>query len=287
MSSLKNLVLVSCVAVAFFGLLQAQANADVIAQWNLNENPITPGTTQAIDPVGGYNMTYEPSGSSTLYSTSDHWGQPNQAVHFNSNTSGNSYAIYTYATNGSLAYAQTTSTVESWFKLDTLPGSSDVCIYSECATGGENLALVIKGNGDDRLQAQVNWTSGWGYSIVTGTTLQTGKWYYAAMETDGNGNALAYLYDPSTATMYTSTIQATTSGAKNTNMKYLKIATKGGSSNNGYFPGTIDDVTVYNTALDQATLLAHAQAAVPEPSTLALLAAGLAGLLCYAWRKRK
>ena len=25
----------------------------------------------------------------------------------------------------------------------------------------------------------------------------------------------------------------------------------------------------------------------PEPGTLALLAAGLAGLLCYAWRKRK
>ncbi len=27
--------------------------------------------------------------------------------------------------------------------------------------------------------------------------------------------------------------------------------------------------------------------AVPEPSTLALLAAGLAGLLAYAWRKRR
>ncbi len=26
---------------------------------------------------------------------------------------------------------------------------------------------------------------------------------------------------------------------------------------------------------------------VPEPGTLALLAAGLAGLLCYAWRKRR
>lgn len=26
---------------------------------------------------------------------------------------------------------------------------------------------------------------------------------------------------------------------------------------------------------------------VPEPSTLALLATGLIGLLCYAWRKRK
>ncbi|MBU4273117.1 MAG: PEP-CTERM sorting domain-containing protein [Planctomycetes bacterium] len=26
---------------------------------------------------------------------------------------------------------------------------------------------------------------------------------------------------------------------------------------------------------------------IPEPSTLALLATGLIGLLCYAWRKRK
>ena len=35
------------------------------------------------------------------------------------------------------------------------------------------------------------------------------------------------------------------------------------------------------------TLSVQAGAAVPEPSTLVLAAAGLAGLLAYAWRKRK
>jgi hypothetical protein len=42
-----------------------------------------------------------------------------------------------------------------------------------------------------------------------------------------------------------------------------------------------------NLTLDVAAASYTGGTTTPEPSTLALLAAGLAGLLCYAWRKRR
>jgi hypothetical protein len=48
--------------------------------------------------------------------------------------------------------------------------------------------------------------------------------------------------------------------------------------------------TVYAPHMDAAgaaLLAAHGINVVPEPGTLALLAAGLMGLVAYAWRKRK
>jgi hypothetical protein len=53
-----------------------------------------------------------------------------------------------------------------------------------------------------------------------------------------------------------------------------------------YFgPGFYNSAAGYSAGV--AADLNYVPYVVPEPSTLALLAAGLAGLLCYAWRKRR
>ncbi len=76
------------------------------------------------------------------------------------------------------------------------------------------------------------------------------------------------------------------------------LGSQGGNSN--IFQGLMGDVLNFNSVLSSTDrnyvgynlaqefgVTGSTYVGTPEPSTLVLLAAGLAGLLCYAWRKRR
>ncbi len=301
MSSLKKFFLVSCVAVAAFGVLQTAVQATtLLAEYPLHDTTLSNGST-CTDTGGSHSMTYTVVSTGSLTSVPGVASPTDLAEQF--------YNVQVWPNTGR-AYASTTTSglllqqfpaglgasVEAFFELQSLP-TSEVAFYSEMASGGApQLTLGIDG-ANHAMEFKVlntavggTWeTAEFNYSALP---LQTNTWYYVAGTYNSSGTPSVYLYNTAgtllgsgTVTPVAGTTLASTSTGSQIAMANQQYPGAGFAC--GY-SGTLEDVGLYSGVLSASTMQAHASMTpTPEPSTLALLAAGLAGLLCYAWRKRR
>jgi hypothetical protein len=361
MSLFRTSLLVLCAAVVLLGAIQAQSSAALLGEWKLDEpgdptngNMVAYGDT-CFDTLGLHNLKYEnaygynPGVFPT--STTGRWGPTSKAMHF-----GGPYGVATTSpgygagdASNWLAYNRTNYTVEGFFMRDGTTTEQEF-FYSEAGWGGPYMFLGVQNN---EVSFGAIDTDKW--NQMTGTTqLVAGQWYYTAAVVTNSVPTL-YLYDGTSMQSWTGAAIGTQ--RTSTDGFYLTVGA-GISRANWCFLGAVDNVAVYDTALDAATLLAHATTnpvvtylpgdadrngtvdgadlntvlsnynqtftvdpwsmgdfdgngtvdgadlnvvlsnynqhsnaagapGTPEPSTLLLAAAGLVGLLAYAWKKRK
>jgi hypothetical protein len=283
MSLQAKLLSVSCVVLAMLGVLGTQGQGGIIAQWNLDENPITVGTTLAADQTGNWNLTYKTTAAPVTGPFGD------GAVNFYQNGYAKNSSLF--SSSSSPTANRSALTVECYFKLDAAVPTgwgNELRLYVEGSSANERLSLQIGANYKDGGGNYIKFNqqrSSWGTDLVANDPngLSIGTWYYAAATFDGTTQTV-YLFDTTSSTLYSDSGSGPTGTAT---YGYAVIGNGLGGTNSRYFPGAIDNVTVYDSVLSSDVIMQHGQMLVPEPSTLAILAAGLIGLLCYAWRKRR
>lgn len=213
---------------------QAVLSDSPIGYWRLGE-PAGFSITTAYDWSGGaVNGTI--NGTVTLGQTGALYNDPNTAMLFDGSTG---YITLTTAVNGS---GRSAITFEGWYKLSTTAlGSFTNLFMSDSANKG----FQVYWNGT----ANLNWNVGNGTTNVLAT--------YSAAPVAGVWWHVVGTYDGANIRLYVNgTLRATTplTGSMTATATPVIGASIGFSSN---FPGTIDEVAIYPTALSPARITAH------------------------------
>ena len=160
-----------------------------------------------------------------------------------------------------------TITVEFWAKLDVATSGAKAGVVSRYipVTGGpagQRGYLFFANNGNTKWQFRVyNGTGGVTVTDVNGPNILANTWYH-----------VTGVYDGTQAHIYVNGVEsspATTGGyVANTNTPLRIGAGTTETAPSLYFPGTIDEVAVYPTALSAAQIAAHYNAGInPAPPT--------------------
>ena len=175
-------------------------------------------------------------------------------------------------------------TIEAWVNNDLLPGNdgnnATHSIFYTFLTGtgtGARLAITetsgAEMNAGGRAAPGESWQSG-GASYS-----DTGSWHHVVAVMNYAGDKVDVYVDgnlTSTAAAFDST--AYDSGTLESSIDSIG-AFDDSSTMERFFDGLVDEVAIYDYDLGQTKVLEHFNAAIPEPTTLALLGAALLPLL--------
>ena len=273
----------------------AQATTGLIHQWGFDGADVA---TAGLDLEGTTNL------AQLIYGTGapigyDQLGYDGTSKAFRSNRSAGSDATgggYLKATS-----ANPVSALGSTFSFEVIVKADQASITG----GASNLGYILANRSTDTasrgyflvqgqapLPATANpfsSTLGNGYNAantntITASPLTVGDWYYVAGSYTANGTTNVtwtnYYANLTTGGPLVTSGPFTNSGGTYAMGTALQMGIGGRYDGQEAFPGSIDEVNLYSTALSSTDFQAHLTqlAVVPEPSTVALLSLGLLSL---------
>jgi hypothetical protein len=278
----KLIVLCLTLAVAAWSLpahatsySQTVLNDTPLAFWQFEDNASSDGSPCADSVVGGPSATYKnigsvASGIPDISLNPSPWGK---CATFNGSSSGRGNFVDIPGANTS-GLEFTTGTLEFWFKGNP---SADYARPMQHNDGSGNpygwgcMVGLSNPNQIGVFGANSTW-----YTNYDGA-VENNYWHYEVITYSYDGtNTTETWYNDGTF-IQTRTIAGSLTYPNSSNDPIL-----GAEGNQGYIwnglKASLDEVAIYNYALNQAQITAHYQAA-PEPATIALLSLGGLALL--------
>ena len=277
-------------SMALIAVVSTPVQAALIAEWLLDENPITTDVTVASDTTGNWNGTYKDSaffGAGDAISVTGHTGVANTAVQFTKdqyveiaspadpNDPNDLGGVFPRDPHGFM--------YEMWLRFDgQILGSQ----FAENAPDVDGPNVSLKMIGGELYSLVASGASGWGGDVPGSLAPRVAppggfdfeQWYYIGfvLDTEVTGTSWIYVSD---GTEVWSHSQARNTGLITGEGPRLRI-------NGNYVTGggdyTIDNVRIFDLAFDPNSDLVQVFG-IPEPTSLAALVLG--GLL-LARRRR-